>query len=152
MNMNRTLFMMIFSLASFSVYSATPENSNQANYDSTQSVKTQSSAVERDRVIDREDERKILEKDNTGLNKEKAITAETQARGTDADVEVTRKLRERLMADDQLSTNAHNIKIVTVKDAITLQGPVANKAEKVKIENMARSMAGKKKVYNRLTY
>ena len=69
-----------------------------------------------------------------------------------SDVEVIRKLRERLMADNQLSTNAQNIKIVTVKDAIILEGPVASRAEKVKIENLTRAMAGKKKVYNRLTY
>ncbi|MFA6237863.1 MAG: BON domain-containing protein [Bacteriovorax sp.] len=89
---------------------------------------------------------------SSSVEREKVVAAEAQAKGTITDVEVTRKLRERLMADDQLSTNAQNIKIVTVKDAITLQGPVASRAEKVKIENFARAMAGKKKVYNRLTY
>lgn len=92
------------------------------------------------------------EKDNTGLNRNQKMTAETQARGSKSDVEITRKLRERLMADDQLSTSAHNIKIITIKETITLQGPVANKEEKMKIENLARSMAGKKKVHNKLTY
>lgn len=94
----------------------------------------------------------VVEKDNTALNRNQPMSAESQSRGTKADVEVTRQLRERLMADDQLSTSAHNIKIITLDEAITLQGPVANKAEKIKIENVARSMAGKKRVYNRLTY
>lgn len=98
------------------------------------------------------EERAVIEKDNTGRNANETITAQTQMKGTAADVEVTRKLRERIMADNQLSTDAKNIKIITVNDAITLKGPVANRAEKVKIENFARSMAGKKKVYNRLTY
>jgi osmotically-inducible protein OsmY len=75
-----------------------------------------------------------------------------QKRAAGEDAQITRNLREKLMADNQLSTNAQNIKITTAKEAITLTGPVANKEEKVKIENIARSMAGKKKVYNRLTY
>jgi hyperosmotically inducible protein len=79
-------------------------------------------------------------------------TADTQSKGTKHDVEVTRSLREAIMADNQLSTSAHNIKIVTVKKAIILKGRVASKAEKVKIENLARARAGDKKVYNRLTY
>lgn len=95
---------------------------------------------------------KQYEKDNTALNRTETTTAESQMKGSEADIELTRKLRERLMADNQLSTSAHNIKIITLKEAITLSGPVANKAERVKIENLARSMAGKKKVYNRLFY
>jgi osmotically-inducible protein OsmY len=39
-----------------------------------------------------------------------------------------------------------------VKGVITLQGPVASKKEKMKIGNLVRSMSGKKKIYNRLTY
>lgn len=80
------------------------------------------------------------------------ITADSQMKGSDRDVEITRQLREAIMADDQLSTNAHNIKIITIKNAITLKGRVASKAEKVKIENLARAKAGDKKVYNRLNY
>lgn len=79
-------------------------------------------------------------------------TTRSSSVSREADVELTRSLREKLMADDQLSTNAKNVKIITNKRSITLTGPVANRAEKVKLENMARSMAGKKKVYNRLTY
>ena len=94
----------------------------------------------------------VLEKNNTGLNRNLAMTSESQVRGTKADVELTRKLRKRLMADDQLSTSAHNIKIITAKGAITLKGSVATRAEKIKIENLARSMARNKKIYNRLTY
>ncbi|MDD4975111.1 MAG: BON domain-containing protein [Bacteriovorax sp.] len=80
------------------------------------------------------------------------VTVDTQSKGSARDVEITRTLREAIMADDQLSTSAHNIKIVTVKKAIILKGRVASKAEKVKIENLARARAGDKKVYNRLTY
>jgi osmotically-inducible protein OsmY len=122
MNLNKTVLLVTLVLSSYSAYS---------DYDV---------------------EKKVMEKNNTGLNRNQEMTAEVQARGTKSDVEMTRKLRERLMADDQLSTSAHNIKIITVKGAITLQGPVASKEEKMKIENLARSMSGKKKIYNRLTY
>lgn len=97
-------------------------------------------------------ESNVVEKDNTALNKREVITAETQARGTEENVEVTRKLRERIMADDQLSTNAKNIKIITVGEVITLSGPVLNKKEKQKIENLARKIDRTKKVQNELTY
>lgn len=92
------------------------------------------------------------EKDNTALNRNLPVTAESQLEGTVADVELTRRLREKLMADSLLSTSAHNIKIITVGEHITLTGPVANKAEKQKIENLARSMAGTKKIRNQLKY
>ena len=97
-------------------------------------------------------ENNTVEKNNSVLNKGEAITAETQARGTEENVEVTRKLRERIMADDQLSTNAKNIKIITVGEVITLSGPVLNKKEKQKIENLARTIDRTKKVQNKLTY
>ncbi|MGZ3789178.1 MAG: BON domain-containing protein [Bacteriovorax sp.] len=81
-----------------------------------------------------------------------AITADSQMKARAEETEMTRKLRERIMADNQLSTKAHNITIITVAKAITLRGPVASREEKVKIENYARSMAGDKRVYNQLTY
>lgn len=68
------------------------------------------------------------------------------------DTELTRQLRERIWAENQLSTHAKKIKITTLEKAIILEGPVAKKSEKIIIENLTRSLAGKKKVYNRLTY
>lgn len=94
----------------------------------------------------------VVGKDNTALNRRQVVTAETQARGTKENVEVTRKLRERIMADDQLSTNAKNIKIITVGEVITLSGPVSNRQEKQKIENMARQIDRTKRVQNKLKY
>ena len=56
------------------------------------------------------------------------------------------------MREEALSENAKKVGIVVTDDAIILSGTVANRAEKVTLENLARSMAGKKKVYNRLSY
>lgn len=143
MKLNTTFLLLLLSTGALSIHAATPESaSGTTTYEETQTVTTKESSVDRE----------SLEKDNTGRNKNQDVTAESQMKSTEADTEITRKLRERLVADDQLSTNAHNIKIITSKDSIILKGPVANRSEKVKIENMTRTMAGKKKVYNRLTY
>jgi len=97
-------------------------------------------------------EKYVVEKDNSALNKGEVITAETQTRGTEENVEVTRKLREMIMADERLSTNAKNIKIITVGEVITLSGPVQNKNEKKKIEKLVRKIDRTKTVKNKLTY
>ncbi|MBC7538466.1 MAG: BON domain-containing protein [Bacteriovorax sp.] len=124
--------------------------SSTTQYDTPQTVKTMNSSTSRDKVSEVKVGR--VEKDNTALNRNQELTAQTQSRGTRSDVEVTRLLRKRIMADDQLSTNAHNIKIITLKNSIILKGPVANLEEKTKIENFARSMNATKKIDNQLTY
>jgi osmotically-inducible protein OsmY len=70
----------------------------------------------------------------------------------DSAMTIAQRLRARIMADNQLSTEAHNVQIVAQPTAITLKGKVANRAEKVKLENYARMMAGNKRVYNQLKY
>ena len=73
---------------------------------------------------------------------DRTVTPEDQARGMEADVEVTRKIRETLTADTNLSMNAKNIKIITLKGVVTLRGPVNSKEEIAKIENVAQQVAG----------
>ena len=96
--------------------------------------------------------REVVEKDNTALNRNNQVTAEDQAKGSEADVEVTRQLRAKIIADDRLSMNAQNIKIITIGKTITLEGPVENREEKAKIESFARGLATNKKINNKLTY
>lgn len=102
-----------------------------------------------DKIENRTD--RAVEATETTINQQ-GVTADTQMKSSDGKTELTRRLRARIMADDQLSTQAHNVTIVTNKDAITLKGKVANRAEKVKLENYARSMAGEMKVFNQLEY
>lgn len=124
MNGKKMLLLLALSLSSFSAFSATNKTVN----------------------------REVVEKDNTALNRNNQVTAEAQAKGSKADVEVTRQLRAKLMADEKLSMNAHNIKIITIGKTITLEGPVDSKEEKTKIEALARAMSTKKKIHNKLTY
>jgi hypothetical protein len=65
------------------------------------------------------------------------------------DLNITRKIRKALMADDALSTTGKNIKIITVHGKVILRGPVANVQEKKKVVKMAQKFT-KQRVLNEL--
>lgn len=67
-----------------------------------------------------------------------------------ADLETTRNIRRALVKDDQLSTEAKNIKIITIDGAVTLRGPVKTDQEKAAIMAKAAEVAGDAKVHNEL--
>lgn len=79
-----------------------------------------------------------------------AVTAEDQARGTRGDVEVTRKIRENLMADGSLSTAAQNVQVITLGDTVTLKGVVSNNSEKTKVLDIANRVASAKQVVSEI--
>ena len=49
---------------------------------------------------------------------------------SEADRMITQKIRKAVMADSALSTNAKNIKNITIKGMVKLRGPVASSQEK----------------------
>jgi hyperosmotically inducible protein len=65
------------------------------------------------------------------------------------DLNITRKIRKALMADEALSTTAKNIKIITVHGKVILRGPVATVQEKKKVTKMAQKFT-KQRVLNEL--
>jgi osmotically-inducible protein OsmY len=67
-----------------------------------------------------------------------------------ADLEKTRNIRRALVKDDQLSTEAKNIKIITVDGAVTLRGPVKTDQEKAAIMAKAAQVAGDTNVHGEL--
>jgi osmotically-inducible protein OsmY len=86
------------------------------------------------------DNTKTNTRDNTG-----AVTPIDQ--GNDrASLDTTQAIRKAVMADDSLSGNAKNVKIVTSNGVITLRGPVATAAEKKSIEAKALAVAGSNRV------
>jgi hyperosmotically inducible protein len=91
--------------------------------------------------------------DNTGKNvrdrDENALTADQQSNSA-GDVDITREIRRQIVEDKSLSTNAHNVKIVTVDGVVTLRGPVASSQEKAVIAETAKKVTGVNKVDNRL--
>ena len=69
---------------------------------------------------------------------------------SEADRTITQKIRQAIIADGALSTNAKNIKIITIKGVVTLRGPVANTQEKDAIAKKVKDVQGIVKVDNQL--
>jgi hyperosmotically inducible periplasmic protein len=67
-----------------------------------------------------------------------------------SDVAITQAIRKAVMADKGLSTNAHNVKIITTNGVVTLRGPVKSAAEKTTIGAKAEQAVGVKSVDNQL--
>ncbi len=67
-----------------------------------------------------------------------------------ADLNLTQEIRKAIMADDSLSMNAKNVKIITANGVVTLRGPVNTPQEKATIEAKAQSIAGASNVDSQL--
>lgn len=91
-----------------------------------------------------------VDQDNTARNKEMKTTADEQSNKPN-DLELTRKIRADLMANKELSTYAHNIKIITRDGNVLLRGPVRSENEKAVIDRIARTAAGATSVTNEIT-
>jgi osmotically-inducible protein OsmY len=78
-------------------------------------------------------------------------TADSQMQGSDADVAVTRKIRDRLTDMEGMSTRAQNITIVTEGKNVTLKGEVDKQEEIQKIMNVAKEEASGKTISNQLS-
>ena len=71
--------------------------------------------------------------DNTARNdRDKNAVAQTPLdQGENAkDLEISANIRKAIVADDSLSSNAHNVKIITSAGMVTLRGPVKSETEK----------------------
>jgi hyperosmotically inducible periplasmic protein len=91
--------------------------------------------------------------DNTARNSRDRDGA-TQTSGDQAENETDRQIsanvRQAVVGDSSLSTNAHNVKIVTSGGTVTLRGPVKSTEEKAAIEAKAKQVAGVTRVDNLL--
>ncbi len=79
--------------------------------------------------------------DNTKLNRSEQPTADQQT-NAQRDRELTRRIRRAIASDKQLSTNAHNVKVITQGGKVTLKGPVRSPEEKQAVEAKAAAIAG----------
>ena len=68
-----------------------------------------------------------------------------------ADITLAQQIRKSVMADKSLSTYAHNVKIVAVHGAVTLNGVVRDSREKNAVEMKAQALAGKGNVTDDLS-
>jgi hypothetical protein len=91
--------------------------------------------------------------DDTGLNQRDrapgAVTPMDQG-NNDRDLEVTRQIRQGITSDDSLSTEAHNVKIITDGGVVVLRGPVETAQEKAAIVAIASRTPGVTRVDDQL--
>lgn len=93
------------------------------------------------------------ELENTELNtrdKDNATLTPEDQKETKKDIKITSKIRKAVVRDKALSTDAQNAKIITRNGVVTLRGPVANEAEKMKLQQIAQKMKGVVRVDNQL--
>lgn len=67
------------------------------------------------------------------------------------DVELVRKIRSEITSNKDLSMSAHNVQITSQNGQILLRGPVANANEKMKVERIAKRVAGGNNVVDQTT-
>ena len=82
--------------------------------------------------------------DNTGLNvrdRNDATMTPPDQGNDEADLKRTADIRKRIV-DAKLSSDATNVKVVTLNGRVTLRGPVKSQAEKDDVLRIAREVAG----------
>jgi hyperosmotically inducible protein len=83
--------------------------------------------------------------DNTKVNKRDREPGEAtadQQKMNSSDRELTKNIRQAIMADKSLSTYAHNIKVISQNGTVTLKGPVRSTEEKESIVSKAVAVVG----------
>ncbi len=83
--------------------------------------------------------------DNTKSNQvnpsDHDATADKQ-RNDATDLDLVKRIRKSVLADSNLSTYGHNVKIVAVNGTVTLNGVVRSAEEKAQISTKATTIAG----------
>jgi sporulation protein YlmC with PRC-barrel domain len=91
--------------------------------------------------------------DNTALNvrdrNTNNVTPMDQG-SSQADINTTAQIRQEIVADQNLSVNAKNVKIITLNGHVTLRGPVNSADEKTHIAEIAGRVAQASNVDNQL--
>jgi len=82
--------------------------------------------------------------DNAKSNKvdgSNSVTADAQSNSA-SDIDLSKRIRQSLVADKSLSTYAHNIKVISIGGNVTLNGVVRSEEEKIAVEKKAGDVAG----------
>lgn len=83
--------------------------------------------------------------DNTGVNQRDRSAGEPtadQQKMNATDRKLSASIRKTIVQDKSLSTDAHNIKIISQNGEVTLKGPVKSESEKQAVLAKARAAAG----------
>jgi len=92
--------------------------------------------------------------DNTKVNqRDKNANQPTadQQKESRSDRDITQQVRKAIEGDKDLSSYAHNVKVITQNGQVTLKGPVRSEQEKQAVEAKAAAVAGDGKVTSELT-
>jgi osmotically-inducible protein OsmY len=87
--------------------------------------------------------------DNTKMNQRDRNSNEAtadQQKANRSDRDITQQIRKSIAGDKSLSTNGHNVKVITQNGMVTLKGPVRSEEEKKAVEDKAAEVAGADKV------
>ena len=91
--------------------------------------------------------------DNTSRNvrdrSDRTLTPLDQG-SSDADVGLSRRIRKDILAREGLSSNARNVKIITINGRVTLRGPVKTEEEKRLLGEIATGLTGAGSVDNQI--
>ena len=98
-----------------------------------------------DRFVSAIDQSKKNERDRDSSSKTPLDQSESKE-----DIAITAAIRKSVMDDDDLSTTAKNVKIITSAGVVTLRGPVKSEDEKSAIEKLAKGTDGVESVDNQL--
>jgi len=93
------------------------------------------------------------EPDNTARNvrdRNNATLTPLDQGNSPADLTTTAQIRQEIIADESMSTNAKNVKIITIDGHVTLRGPVSSDAERRLIGEIADRIAQAGNVDNQL--
>lgn len=96
----------------------------------------------------------VYQRDNTGINERdrdaRRFTADQQSNEENS-LRVTKQIRQAIVERDDLSSYAHNVKIIANDGGlVTLRGPVRNEKERVLLGQIAMDIAGRDLVKNEL--
>ena len=103
-------------------------------------------------IVDKSTTTEHAKPDNTEVNKrdrgEQTLTPMDQSNAKE-DINITQAIRKSIMKQ-HLSTNAKNVKIITMNGEVTLRGPVNSSAEEKQIVKLAKAVPSIKKLTNQL--
>jgi hyperosmotically inducible periplasmic protein len=88
--------------------------------------------------------------DNSAQNKKPGTTSDNQPNAS-ADRQLAATIRKTIVADKDLSTYAHNVKVIVSGGMVTLKGPVKSEEEKQKVKNDVATVADPSKIDDQLT-
>ncbi len=95
------------------------------------------------------DDTKINERDQPGGAGRGAPTPIDQGNDSD-DLATTQRIRKALIADDTISSDAKNVKIITENGVVTLRGPVRTAEDHAKVARIAETLATPNRVNDEL--